>query len=656
MILERFNQVHITLSHETKRNILNDFGEYSTEKIIQGIAQGKDGKLNGDNLDLYVTTNDVRMDNKSKDYHFFATDLTFDRVECKNLEDSKPVGDTKNITYKNFVPSPNEIFKFKESLKVLLGRILCENIDHFSWMKTIIPKHIPHDYENAMSKKSEVFLLPVLLKNEQSLSDCIHILQSYEQQSTLWYTKAGRASDLDNLKVPVGGDQLTRVHLQSAKALQDGALTSTERLDHLDPMIMEMFHTLMDLLEKMYKRFFNPSSGRDKGTIYHMKVLVQRSNVNGKVKSRFEAHEDFILTAGCAYFLSYILQVFGMKSITDEPQHPLLKKNMKMMHNSKKEEIFSQLLEEIIDKLMLTFPEKIPLMVDILGTCLVVNSTLNEKGLLNFQLKINNSQFLFSLTPQQVKQGVTVNVSDHRIPVSISLSEHTDEDTDDLQNYVMQFLQWYFVILTIKDAIKEGDSCRMNISLKFCIPIFFSHSVLSKYLEECIDYILKTEIMLSEKMALKVRYGSFVNLSGRRGDNKAADLQKENEVLVLKELIRGLGSNKTENAIVAITKAAPVIQDVANNFDKMLNIPDKKTHHKKRSFQDDVNCILKELIPVKIWEKTNGRKLENFHKIKVSPFIVDIIHFKDVVMKKVERLRRGIVISSSDSDDESTSE
>lgn len=120
MILERLNQVHITLSHETKRNILNDFGEYSTEKIIQGIAQGKDGKLNGDNLDLYVTTNDVRMDNKSKDYHFFATDLTFDRVDCKNLDDSKPVGDTKNITYKNFVPSPNEISRYKESLKVLL--------------------------------------------------------------------------------------------------------------------------------------------------------------------------------------------------------------------------------------------------------------------------------------------------------------------------------------------------------------------------------------------------------------------------------------------------------------------------------------------------------------------------------------------------------
>ncbi|XP_062576937.1 uncharacterized protein LOC134238840 [Saccostrea cucullata] len=661
-ILERLNQVHITLSHETKRNILNDFGEYSTEKIIQGIAEGKDGKLNGDNLDLYVTTNDVRMDNRNQDYHFFATDLTFDRVDIRDLDDSKPVGDAENITYKNFVPSPNEISKYKESLKVLLGRILCEYFDHFSWMKTIIPAHIPHDQKNAMSKKSEVFILPVLLKNETSLSDCIHILKSYEQQLISWYTKAGRASDLDDIKVPVGGDQLTRVRLQSAKALQDGALTATDRLEHLDPMIVEMFHTLMDLLEKLYKRFFNTASGREKGTLYHIKVLIERSNVNGKVKSRFEAHEDFILTVGCAYFLSYILHFFGMKTLTEEPQHPLLsKKNMKMLHNPKKEEIFSQLLGEIVDKLMLAFPEKpqFPLTVDILGACVNVNSTINEKGLLNFQLEINNTKYIFRLTPEQVKRGetITLSVSNNEIPVTISQAEPKDEDADGLQNYVMQFLQWYFIILTLKDAIKEGDSCRTNITLKFCIPIFFSHSVYSKYLEECIDYILKTEIMLSEKMAMKVRYGSFVNLSGRGGENKAADLQKENEVMVLKELIRGLGSNKTEKAIVTITKAAPVIQDVVCNFDRMLGLRDKKTHHKKRSFQDDVKCILKELLTLKIWEKTNGRQLENFPKIAMSPFAVDTIHFKDVVMKKVQRLKRGIVIPSpATSDDESDTE
>lgn len=57
--------------------------------------------------------------------------------------------------------------------------------------------------------------------------------------------------------------------------------------------------------------------------------------------------------------------------------------------------------------------------------------------------------------------------------------------------------------------------------------------------------------MFFKKMVLKVWYGFFVNLSGCRGDNKVVDLQKENEVLVLKELICGLGFNKIENVIVS---------------------------------------------------------------------------------------------------------
>ena len=40
--------------------------------------------------------------------------------------------------------------------------------------------------------------------------------------------------------------------------------------------------------QKLYKRFFNTASGREKGTLYHIKVLIERSNVNGKVKSHFE--------------------------------------------------------------------------------------------------------------------------------------------------------------------------------------------------------------------------------------------------------------------------------------------------------------------------------------------------------------------------------
>lgn len=211
---------------------------------------------------------------------------------------------------------------------------------------------------------------------------------------------------------------------------------------------------------------------------------------------------------------------------------------------------------------------KVSLNVEIFNSQFTVNSTVGEGKMLNFELVINNQKVLFNVSLEGAQEGVNIelNMLNRRIPVRISINE---KDRDDLQSYVFQFLQWYFVILTFKDAIKEGDSDRTNITLKFCIPIFFSHSILSKYLEECVDYILKTEVLLTEKLAMKVRYGSFVNLTGHKGEKKAADLQKENEVLVLKELIRGLGSNKTEKAIDIITKAAPVIQDIVDNFDKM---------------------------------------------------------------------------------------
>ena len=52
-----------------------------------------------------------------------------------------------------------------------------------------------------------------------------------------------------DVKVTVGGDQLTRCHLDSAKLLRAGAHTSLQRFENLFPMIEEFFHVQQDLLE-----------------------------------------------------------------------------------------------------------------------------------------------------------------------------------------------------------------------------------------------------------------------------------------------------------------------------------------------------------------------------------------------------------------------
>ncbi|XP_069107278.1 uncharacterized protein [Argopecten irradians] len=542
------------------------------------------------------------MENKNRDYHFFASDFIFDRVNVDTADDTSSLKNIEKVTWKNFVPSTEEDQLYKQSLKVLLGRIMAKYVSKFQWMKSILPTHIPHTFDDVMSQRSDVCWLPVMLKNEAFYSDCIHIMKAYESQVIQWYTKSGRACDQQS---------------------------------------------------KLYKRFYKTSSGRDKGTLFNLKLNIERSNVNGNVKSRFEAHEDFVLTVGNAYFLSFVMHKFGMDSLDAEPKHPLLKTNIKYMHNKQTEDIFEHIISEIIQDLLCIFPKEEPCMllnVEVLNTSLLVESQWDE-GILKFTLRINNNNIIFNVTPEQAKRGQTIDltVCGKRVPVRVTQTHSKAQD--DLYNYVMQFLQWFFIILTFKDAIKEGDSDRTNITLKFCIPVFFGHSVLSKYLEECIDYILKTEIVLSQKMSLKVRYGSFVNMTGNKGENKATDMQKENEVLVLKELIRGLGSNKTEKAIISITKAAPVIQNIVTNFDKMVNIYDKHTYHKKRSMEGDISVLMKKLIPLNIWTPTPGRTLENFQKIKKSPHDIDRAHFKGIIMGKVNRLKRGIPVPTALSDD-----
>ena len=59
-------------------------------------------------------------------------------------------------------------------------------------MKSIVPEHIPNDYEKDMATKSEVYILPVSLNNEAAYQDCIHIMDEYEQYINKWYTKIGR--------------------------------------------------------------------------------------------------------------------------------------------------------------------------------------------------------------------------------------------------------------------------------------------------------------------------------------------------------------------------------------------------------------------------------------------------------------------------------
>lgn len=157
--------------------------------------------------------------------------------------------------------------------------------------------------------------------------------------------------------------------------------------------------------------------------------------------------------------------------------------------------------------------------------------------------------------------------------------------------------------------------------------------------------------MLSLRLALRVRLSSYVNPKGGKGKNKAADTQKENEVRVSKDFIRGLGANKTEHAIVTISKAAPVISDISANFDRVLKIKDKGTTHKKGDDQTDLMTLVNSLKQLHIWNYVRGRELSKSSKVTETPFNFDKNMFKLSVLTTANRLKLGIPISDLEEED-----
>jgi len=60
----------------------------------------------------------------------------------------------------------------------------------FSWMRPVVTAHIYHPYQKQMSQKSEVFQLPIQMKNESKHEDCVDILDGYEELLTGLFNQA----------------------------------------------------------------------------------------------------------------------------------------------------------------------------------------------------------------------------------------------------------------------------------------------------------------------------------------------------------------------------------------------------------------------------------------------------------------------------------
>ena len=95
------------------------------------------------------------------------------------------------------------------------------------------------------------------------------------------------------------------------------------------------------------------------------------------------------------------------------------------------------------------------------------------------------------------------------------------------------------------------------------------------------------------------------------------DLHNEHLNRKLKDVVSGVGANVTEGLIVEASKSLNAVDTICEHFDSTTCVRPDSVHHTKKSSQQDLKTIVKQLSESQVFSYTPGSKHKAFPNIKL---------------------------------------
>ena len=188
----------------------------------------------------------------------------------------------------------------------------------------------------------------------------------------------------------------------------------------------------------------------------------------------------------------------------------------------------------------------------------------------------------------------------------------TYEQPDLVKEYSLCLLRYFFILMDIKDAVREGDGDRLATLHKRLLVHFKSEPGYNAYAIEMLTSIVQNEVFLSEAEAHQCKWVSTANWKGGVGNNLEMDLLQENINRDLKKAIKGMGANKTNKAIERLSKAAGGVREIIGNFDNQAGIKAKPSSHSHTSSNNDEQQVIEDIANLRPFSSVQGRKHDAF--------------------------------------------
>ena len=165
----------MAISYPATLSLVEQVSSMHTIPLRQWIEDGAVLKFWGDNVDKKQNVRDVRLDNQGEMLHMYGVLIGKSRTPAPVLSHSGQISKLSEVPSSDFLPTSEDVSKVKDNLVIIISRVLTQYIEGLIPFSKSILKHIPHEYSTEMSKKSEVVVLDVLMKNETKHADMIAI-------------------------------------------------------------------------------------------------------------------------------------------------------------------------------------------------------------------------------------------------------------------------------------------------------------------------------------------------------------------------------------------------------------------------------------------------------------------------------------------------
>ena len=232
----------------------------------------------------------------------------------------------------------------------------------------------------------------------------------------------------------------------------------------------------------------------DIGTLYHIRNLVNRSNVNADPSKNVNSSEDFFLMVVHSHIIAASMQNLGMDSPNATPSTQLLLDDVWLQDADERMKLLKTICQLIV--------------------CKYVDLTIQ--------------------IPDESNQ-------------STNMPTHSYTD-DSVNNYAREVISLGLLYMELVDSVREGDGERLLRCWKFLLPIFKA-SKRTNYSLEALNLLTQYE-SLSPRLSQQLIWSRFVNNHGCLGKNVSLDLHIEHLNAVLKTAVNGLGANKSKESII----------------------------------------------------------------------------------------------------------